>query len=557
MILLIRLVCIALLLPAIALAKDPYVPDELQDWQRWVLHGKDYRGCPFFFDRKAMQRDDFVCVWPGRLELRVNASGGEFTQSWSVYAAEQWLQLPGDVNYWPHEVTANGRGVSVVLRDNNPSVLLPPGDYRLSGSFAWDERPGNLNLPWQTGMISLFVDGQAVARPERSNQGVFLGERRQESQARDSVTSNVYRLVRDDVPTRLTTRLQMQVSGSVREELFGPLLPDGFVPLTLDSQLPARLEADGKLRVQVRPGTWRIEVTARAAAVLDTVAMPAPESNLPDTEIWSYQSNDTLRVTAPEGLPPVDPVQVEVPAEWSGLPAFRVAAGEALQITERSRGIVSADNELHLSRTMWLAFDRSEFVVDDAINGTMRADWRLDMSPPFALLTAAADGDNLLITDGASDGQTGVELRYPQLNLTAAARADTSRTLPVTGWDTRFSSAETTLHLPPGHKLLAAPGVDTAAGSWASQWRFARFLHGADHRDRDLATVRAAGRRHRAGGPGAEFSRVLGPGMAVAESADSGRAAARRTRRQAAASRAQLPVRQCLVAAADAGAVRR
>lgn len=474
--LLLRLVAITLLLPATGLANGPYVPDDLQDWQQWVLHDKEYRACPFFFDRGALQRDDFVCVWPGQLELAVNAAGGEFAQTWSVYTRQQWVQLPGSANYWPHQVTANGRTATVVLHNNMPSVLLAPGDYRLTGSFAWDERPGDLSLPWQTGMISLTVDGQQVSRPERTNDGVFLGERRAQAQARDSVTTNVYRLVSDNIPTRLTTRMEIQVAGSVREELFGPLLPDGFVPLALSSQLPARLEADGKLRVQVRPGTWRIEVTARAPAVLDAVTLQASEDNLPDAEIWSYQSNDTLRVTAPEGSSPVDPLQVGAPGEWAGLPAFRIAAGETLGITERSRGIVAAENDLHLSRTMWLAFDRSGFVVEDDITGEMRTDWRLDMSPPYALLTAAVDGANLLITDGEAADQTGVELRYPYLELQAAARSGVTGTLPVTGWDTRFSSAATILNLPPGHKLLAAPGVDSAAGSWASQWQLLDFF---------------------------------------------------------------------------------
>jgi hypothetical protein len=125
---------------------------------------------------------------------------------------------------------------------------------------------------------------------------------------------------------------------------------------------------------------------------------------------------------------------------------------------------------------MWLAFDRSSFVVNDAITGTMRADWRLDMSPPFALLTAAADFENLLITDGETEGQTGVELRYPNLDIEANATSAASGVLPVTAWDARFNSVETVLNLPPGHKLLAAPGVDVAAGSWASQWQLLDFF---------------------------------------------------------------------------------
>lgn len=472
-----RLVLITLLLPATAIALDDvYVPDDLRQWQEWVLHDKDYRACPFIFDRSATQRNDFICAWPGQLNLSVDASGGQFEQQWSVYAEPQWVRLPGNTSYWPHQVTADGRRVEVVLRDNLPSVYLEPGAYQIAGSFAWDERPGNLSLPWQTGLISLRVNGQAVARPDRNNNAVFLGERRQETQARDNVTSDVYRLVRDDVPTRLTTHMMIQVSGGVREELFGPLLPEGFVPLTINSDLPARLEPDGNLRVQVRPGSWEIVITARGSTVSESITMLAPEQNLPETEIWSYASNDALRVTAPESLSPVDPLQVGVPSNWGELPAFRISAGESLNIAERSRGIVSAENDLRLSRTMWLAFDRSGFVFDDDISGTMRVDWRLDMSTPFALLTATADNKSLLITEGASEGQSGVELRYPELDIEASAATTARGELPVTAWDARFNHVETVLNLPPGHKLLAAPGVDVAAGSWASQWQLLDFF---------------------------------------------------------------------------------
>lgn len=471
-----RLVLIVLLLPMPALAQDVYVPDELQQWQEWVLHDKAYRACPFLFDRGAGPANEFVCVWPGRLDLSVATGGARFEQRWTVYAEEQWVRLPGDTNYWPDRVTANGRSIAVVLHGGHPSVYLAPGEYTLAGSFAWDDRPGTLSLPWQTGLLSLEVDGQQVIRPDRNNQGVFLGQRRAATQARDSVSSDVYRQVQDDIPTRLTTRLVVEVAGGVREELFGPILPEGFVPLSIESDLPARLEPDGNLRVQVRPGRWQVVVTARAADVLNSVTMATPVRNLPDTEIWSYASNDVLRVTAPEGLTPVDPQQADVPIDWSGLPAFRATAGESLQIVERSRGIVSAENDLQLARTMWLSFDRDRFVVNDEISGTMRTGWRLDMSPPFTLLAATADMDNLLVTYGEGEGQTGIELRSPYLDVEANAVAPTGGELPATSWDARFNQVEAVLHLPPGHKLLAAPGVDVARGSWASQWQLLDFF---------------------------------------------------------------------------------
>ncbi len=144
---------------------------------------------------------------------------------------------------------------------------------------------------------------------------IFLGERKRDTRVVDSVRTEVHRLVVDDVPTRLITQLQIDVSGSVREELFGPVLPDGFVPLNIHSQLPAKLEADGNLRLQVRPGRWTIYLNARGPAVLYSIVGRQPGTNMPAAEIWSYQSNDRLRVTAAEGLPPVDPWQVQVPGE--------------------------------------------------------------------------------------------------------------------------------------------------------------------------------------------------------------------------------------------------
>ena len=348
------LVALILFFVSATAVAQTHVPDDLKDWQQWVLKDKEYRSCPFYFDRPLDQPDAFVCSWPGELRLAVDAAGARFSQQWTVYSKDQWVKLPGGSDYWPDRVTVNDRAIEVVTHNNYPSVRLAPGTWRIDGRFEWDERPGVLRIPPQSGLVSLTVDGKAVERPEMNRAGVFLGERQRDTRARDSVRTIVHRLVADDVPTRLHTRLQIDVSGSVREEVFGPVLPDGFVPVSINSPLPAKLEADGNLHIQVRPGRWTIVLSARGAGVEDLITRPPPGSNLADEEIWSYQSNDQLRVTAVEGLPPVDPSQVEVPGEWQSLPAFRMSRDGSFSVTERSRGVVSATNELRLSRTMWL-----------------------------------------------------------------------------------------------------------------------------------------------------------------------------------------------------------
>ena len=321
-----RLILVCLLMPLAAQPADVHVPDELQGWEAWVLHDRAYRDCPFWFNGRAAAQGDFVCAWPGLLDIAVDADSGRFTQLWTVYAEDAWLPLPGNSDYWPHEVTVNGNAAVVVERDGAPAVQVAPGSYRLSGSFEWDERPGVLPLPAASGLVALRVNGKVIDRPERGPRGLFLGERERDTRVRDSVEAEVYRLIADDVPTRLTTIIRINVAGGVREELFGPVLPEGFVPMRIDSALPARLEADGRLRAPVRPGRWQITLTARAPAALDSVSRPPAGVNLPDTEIWSYRSNDRLRVTAPEGLPPVDPRQAQVPDPWQQLPSWNAVA---------------------------------------------------------------------------------------------------------------------------------------------------------------------------------------------------------------------------------------
>jgi len=471
-----RLILMWLTLPLAAQSAEVFVPAELQGWQDWVLHGQEHRDCPFYFNSGGADRENFVCAWPGLLDVTVGADSGRFTQQWTVYAEEAWLPLPGDAAYWPYQVTANGRAMTVVERNGAPSVRLGPGSYSLAGTYEWDERPGVLRIPDQSGLVALTVNGARVEQPERNGTGLFLGERQRETKARDSVSAEVYRLVTDLIPTSLTTVMRIDVAGGVREELFGPILPGSFTPVSMQSELPARLEADGKLRIQVRPGRWMITLTARAPDVANEITLPEPETNLPDTEVWSYRSMDRLRVTVVEGLSPVDPQQAQVPDNWRQQPAFRIQAGETFTLTERSRGIVATENELALNRTMWLDFEGGGFIVKDYVSGRMRSEWRLDMAPPYSLLSAAEAGESLLITQGRDADQTGVELRYSNVNLTSLGRSDTRSAMPVTGWGSRFANVGAQLHLPPGHKLLAAPGADRAPRSWVNQWQLLDFF---------------------------------------------------------------------------------
>jgi len=450
------------------------VPAPLEPWRGWVMDGEEFRDCALIAGNQGQSAQDFVCAWPGVLQIQAGADGATFTMSWQVQA-ESWVPLPGDGENWPQDVRVNGQDMPVVKHDNVPQLLLKAGSCALTGRIGWTHRPQSLAVPNAIGLVRLQVDGQAIAPVQFDDGTLVLGRGASEAPEADALDLRVYRRLQDDVPMTLETQIQIEASGQAREEVIGPVLPPGWVPTSIevDAGWPARIEADGRVRIQVQPDVTRIHILARALKPLLSTSIGKTAKPWPAQEIWSYAGMPAQRVTSASGPPQVDPKQALVPEEWRKLPAFALSPGVPLDIQVRSRGLGSNDtNRLRLNREAWLDFSGAGWTLRDGISGQMRQDWRLDAQAPYRLEDARDLGTDqaLLVTQGDNDA-TGVEWRAPQVNMSAGLRVQPATyALPVGGWRQTFDAVNTTLHLPPGYRLIAAPGADTDSGSWVSQW---------------------------------------------------------------------------------------
>jgi hypothetical protein len=460
-------------------AADTSIPSALKDWRGWVLKGQEFRTCPFLGTVNPDTPEKFVCAWPSRLAIDAAGESATFAIHWQV-SAPSWVTLPGDTDHWPQQVSVNRQRQPVVVHEQFPALYLQPGSYDIAGKFLWHARPQNLRVPYEIGLVALTIDGKIIAPLQRSVDVVTLGRGNLGTPESDAMQIRVYRNLIDDIPVRLESQIQIGVSGQAREEVLGPVLPEGFIPLSISSDWPVRLDDDGKLHVQVQPGENTITLRARANAPLSRVTARLPAAPWPKQETWSYAADPALRVTTASSVLQVDPVQAGVPNEWSRQPAFALNDGGVLTIEQRSRGLSAEEgNRLTLQREAWLSFDGNGWFARDHVAGTMVKDWRLDVAAPFVLERADAQNANrlgggperLLITQGVKPGLSGVEWRTPTVNLAAGVRvASAASTLPVSGWQDTFDRIDTTLHLPYGYRLLGAPGADTASGSWMSAW---------------------------------------------------------------------------------------
>ncbi|GLQ88615.1 CvpA family protein [Dyella flagellata] len=444
------------------------VPNALRDWQGWVLHDHPQHACPFLANGNPAA-GSYQCIWPGRLGVEAGKDGGRFSLDVRV-DAPAWVELPGDERSWPQQVTANNKALPVLSRDGHPALWLEPGSYAVHGNLPWDSRPARLRVPPAMGLVSLSLDGLTIERIERNGDQLTLGEAAAAQRQADAIAVKVYRNLSDGMPAMLETQVQLNVTGSAREQSLGPALPKGFVATSLDSDLPAQLDSDGRLRLQLRPGQWTVTLAARSIDTLHAVNLGSPVEPWPKQETWSYSDDPELRSTHADGRA-TDAGQAGVPSEWRELPAFALDQANGLTIEQGLRGGEGgASDQIHLQRAIWLDFNGQGFSISDHLTGKLQHAQRLDVVAPWILQRASQNETALLIT-GSGDGRTGMELRGADLDLHAGLRIDNrGGALPSTGWQLPVEDIDAVLHLPYGYRLLGASGVDRSPDSWIGQW---------------------------------------------------------------------------------------
>ena len=457
------------------------VPEPLRPWIGWVLHGQEGELCPTLTGDASRR----ACVWPARVSIEADADEGRFTQEWQVYT-EGYVALPGDEAIWPLDVRADDAPAAVVLQGGVPAVRLAPGRHKLTGRFAWDAPPALLRVPPEVGLIALRLRGADVPFPKRDDDGRLWLERRAGGAGEeDRAELRAVRLVVDEVPLQLETRLELQVSGRSRELALPNVVLPGFAPMWLESSLPARVERDGSVIVQARPGRFAIALRARLENRDDAITLPAlaePAGATPSQdagralvdphEAWAVEARPELRLATVEGVPAIDPEQTALPAEWRAYPAFLVEPGATLRLEEKRRGDSDpAPDRLTLRRTFWLDFDGGGYTVQDQIVGMLSRSWRLEVGPEMALGRVAVDGRDQLITKLAGSEIAGVEVRQARPRIEADSRIEGLRgRVPALGWQHDFEDVSAELRLPPGWRLLHAFGVDDVAPTWIASW---------------------------------------------------------------------------------------
>ena len=452
-----------LVLGAAARAAEPNVPAVLEPWRAWVLDRHPDTRCPPRFDDGKSR----TCVWIDSLTLELGRSGGKFSTEIDVFADAN-VFLPGGAEQWPEDTRSNNAPALVTVLDTRPTLHLVPGHYGVTGTWRWEKLPDSIELPRQHGLLRLSIDGAAVAQPLFDGSRVWLGKGPTSAGAvpTDSLTVRVFRRLVDGVPMTLETYLDLFVAGSHRVVSLGRALPDGFAVSAIDSELPARVDPNGHLKVQVEPGEWRVRIDARALAAPTRFGMQRETDDWPAEEVWGFAADRALRVVDVGGATPIDLSQTKAP--FADVPAYVVTTSNELTLTEQFRGDPNpSPNDFTLARDLWLAFDGASYTARDALSGAVQRPTRL--AAVFVPGRITVDDAPQLITR-LGDGQPGVELPSGTHTIVAISELPRADLVTAVGWQTDVKQLSGKLHLPPGWRLLWTHGVDRAPTAWLAAW---------------------------------------------------------------------------------------
>lgn len=472
--LLLAALSLALPVPS-ALAQDE-VPDVLAPWVPWVTADLPYYGCtPRAGATDGDRGGEPLCSWPALLEVTTEDGGGTFVLT-ATLDREGSIALPGAGRVLPIDVEVDSRPAVVLSETGVPAVRAGAGEHRIEGRFVWETPPETLSVPTAIARVFLVEDGVRALAARGSGGEVWLHARETEAVEEDRVTFEVHRRLSDGSPMALTTRIVVRVAGRARELAVGDVLPDGAVPIDVTADLPARMQPNGELTLQLHAGEFTVTIEALVASPETSYRRPELGDPWPAQEVWVWAPNERFRQVELSGADGIDPARTSLPPEWTSYSAYLLDADAVLTLTTSRRGEPTPPpDELSLSRSVWLDATGDGFTVQDSLTLTMHGDHRIALSEGD-LGRMTMNGADQLITIG-DDGRPGIELRATSTSITAEWRHEGAPSdLPAVGWSEDAQSSYTSLNLPPGWELIHATGVDRAPGTWVSRWTLLGFF---------------------------------------------------------------------------------
>lgn len=457
------------------------LPEVLKPWVGWVKEDYPEINCPHLDNGQ-----DRLCAWPADSSFEFKSEKGRFEIRWQTYL-EGWQPIPGDSRIWPDQVSVNGQPAAVIVRNNQPGVILPPGRHRISGELIWQaQRPQHLSIPDFIGRIELTVDDRTLDYPQRQAGQLLLTPSGEDHnsiriQENDTLNVDIYRKLTDSRPMTLDNYYRIEVTGQPRRITIPLKLPDDFKPYQMRSPLPATINADDELTLLARAGQWDLQISALLSSVSTTAIEPS--SDLETPEIWFFQHQPNYRQVQ-INQNPIDVSQLNVPEHLTPYNAYQTQYNETMQQWMPLELKVSespqqrpADSNLKLTNVQthyWLDEEREQWLFSGQAINPNQEHWRVhfDHRAKAGSLSLNQKLQPITLKLQDNDQFSDSVLLNEQGRIDYDGYLDSENNLPASPFNVAGEQLRLSLYIPKDQLVLSINGADEGEQSWLGQWRF-------------------------------------------------------------------------------------
>ncbi len=456
------------------------IPSSLAEWVPWIQDKNPEWNC-------AKTPKGTACTWIGKVTYSIADNETDFELEGLLLRGGD-IPLPSSSKLVSSHISVYRDGSKylryTVSREEGKSAVvgLPKGTYKITGKLLYEKTPSEIPAPSEYGLIEIVPsevsvkEGAGTIRYYRGKDQIYIEKKAQsEIEIEDSVRVELFRSIQDGSPLKITTRLRLQVSGNPRTISFGKVLPKNSVISRVNSTLQYSLN-NSELSLQVYQGSHDVElVSLLSQPVYEIDVSDVSSELLPEEEIWVWNAYPQFRGVEISGARSLNPSQVRLPSGFRGSSTLGVARESKIVLKEIRRGEeVAPKNSLFVTRTIYPKLDKSGFIIQDEVSGTLNSATRLNMLPELEPGGAFLNHAPVPLTIDPGTNESGVEIRETQFVLSGTSAFEnsfsTKTTFKATGWNSEMEQVNLNLPLPPSWKLLAVSGVSSAKGTWVSLW---------------------------------------------------------------------------------------